>query len=134
MDNFTIVRPQHLNHHGFLFGGVLLMWVDEFAWITASRDYPHCNLVTIGMDNIQFRQRVLNGSILRFDIRPLRQGNTSVQYAVDVFSDEPGADVEKEVFHTTVTFVRVDAEGHKTPLPAKTAWRSSPGDKPQGPS
>jgi acyl-CoA hydrolase len=119
MDFFAIVRPEHLNHHGFLFGGVLLKWVDEYAWIAAARDYPQCTLVTIAMDDIQFKERVLNGSILRFDIRHFRQGNTSVKYTVEVFSDEPGATVEKKVFLTVVTFVRVDGEGHKTPLPAK---------------
>jgi acyl-CoA hydrolase len=124
MDHFTIIRPEHLNHHGFLFGGILLKWVDEFAWITASLDYPHCTLVTIAMDDIQFKERVLNGSILRFDIRPLMQGNTSVRYAVEVHADEPGADVEKKVFTTTVTFVRVDGDGRKTPLPALTNVRS----------
>ncbi|TYB32288.1 MAG: acyl-CoA thioesterase, partial [Flexistipes sinusarabici] len=24
MENFRLVRPEHLNHHGYLFGGVLL--------------------------------------------------------------------------------------------------------------
>jgi acyl-CoA hydrolase len=31
MDNYTIVRKEHLNHHGYLFGGTLLSRVDEFA-------------------------------------------------------------------------------------------------------
>jgi acyl-CoA hydrolase len=124
MDNFTIVRPEHLNHHGFLFGGMLLKWVDEFAWLTASRDFPHCTLVTIAMDNIQFKQKVPNGSILRFHILPLRLGNTSVTYQVEVLSDEPGADDEKPVFSTSITFVRVDDKGRKSPLPPKPQFKS----------
>jgi acyl-CoA hydrolase len=124
MDHFTIVRPEHLNHHGFLFGGILLKWVDEYAWITASLDFPQCTLVTIAMDDIQFKQRVLNGSILRFGIRPLTQGMTSVRYTVEVHADEPGADVEKKVFTTMVTFVRVNGDGQKTPLPPHETYRS----------
>jgi acyl-CoA hydrolase len=31
VDNFTIVRPEHLNHHGDLFGGTMLRWIDEFS-------------------------------------------------------------------------------------------------------
>ena len=27
MDNFTLVRPEHLNHHGYLFGGVPLLLI-----------------------------------------------------------------------------------------------------------
>jgi acyl-CoA hydrolase len=40
MQTFTTVRPEHLNYHGFLFGGQLLLWVDEFAWMAAARDNP----------------------------------------------------------------------------------------------
>jgi acyl-CoA hydrolase len=124
MDNYSLVRPEHLNHYGFLFGGVLLKWVDEFAWMAASLDFPQCTLVTVAMDNIQFKQQVPNGSILRFHITPLRLGDTSVTYTVEVQSDEPGSSVENRVFSTTVTFVRVDADGRKLSLPAKPNFKS----------
>ena len=61
MDNYTIVRKEHLNHYGYLFGGMLLCWVDEFAWIFASLDFPGCPLVTVGMDQVVFKERVVNG-------------------------------------------------------------------------
>jgi acyl-CoA hydrolase len=117
MDNYTIVRQEHLNHYGFLFGGAMLKWVDEFAWLVASRDFPGCPLVTVGMDRISFHQPVANGSILRFQILPMQQGTSSIRYAVNVFADAPGARQEKEVFSTTVTFVHVDPQGRKQPLP-----------------
>ncbi len=85
MDNFTLVRPEHLNHHGYLFGGVMLKWVDENAWMAASRDYPNCTLVTINMDACHFKHRVENGSILRFAMQRSRQGRTSAAYQVNVF-------------------------------------------------
>ncbi len=111
MNNFTIVRPEHLNHHGYLFGGVMLKWVDENAWLTAAREYPGCNLVTIGMEACRFKHRVENGSILRFHTQKMRQGTTSVTYNVAVYADAPGARSEKEVFSTAVTFVRLDEAG-----------------------
>jgi len=117
MDNFTLVRPEHLNHHGYLFGGVMLKWIDENAWMAATREYPGCSLVTIGMDDIRFKNRVDNGSILRFTITRQHQRKTSVTYAVVVFADEPGAAAEKEVFSTRVTFVRLNENGRPTPLP-----------------
>lgn len=116
MDNFTIVRPEHLNHHGYLFGGFMLKWVDENAWMAASREYSGCNLVTIGMDACRFKYRVENGSILRFHTQKLKQGKTSVTYIVDVFADAPGASQEKEVFSTSVTFVRLNDEGRPCEL------------------
>ena len=124
MNTYTIVRPEHLNHHGYLFGGQLLKWVDEYAWLTAARDFPGCYLVTRAMDKIDFKTRVLNGSILRFYILPWKKGKTSITYQVEVFADEPAAPEEKKVFSTHVTFVSVNERGEKSALPEKTRLRS----------
>jgi len=119
MDTFTLVRPEHLNHHGYLFGGQLLKWVDELAWLAASRDYRGVKFVTIGMEQIHFRHPVVNGSILRFRIDYRQHTTTSVTYAVDVFADAPGAEREIHVFDNLVTFVSIDDRGEKTPLPSR---------------
>ena len=127
MDNYAIVRKEHLNHHGYLFGGKLLSWVDEFAWLFASLDFPGCTLVTVGMDRVTFRERVESGSILRFCILPAGRGTTSVTYSAVVYADAPGATAEKEVFSTNVSFVRIDAQGNKCPLPETKVLRSQMG-------
>ena len=124
MDTFSLVRPEHLNHHGYLFGGMLLKWADEFAWLVASRDFPGCTLVTIGMDEVAFRHRVTNGSILRFSTTPLRQGRTSITYGIEVYADAPGSREEAHVFSNRVTFVHIDAAGDKIPLPKVERYRS----------
>jgi len=129
MNNYAIVRQEHLNHYGFLFGGALLQWVDEYAWLVASLDFPNCPLVTVGMDQISFRKPVANGSILRFHIRPINRGTTSVKYSVAVFADSPGASQETEVFSTTITFAHVDTRGKKQPLPFIDKLRSEQNDK-----
>jgi len=118
MDNFTLVRPEYLNHHGYLFGGVMLKWVDENAWMTASREYSGCNLVTVSMDSCRFKHRVENGSILRFHTEKISQGRTSATYSVEVYADAPGASQEKEVFSTSVTFVRLNKAGRPCGLNA----------------
>ena len=87
MENYVNVRPEHLNFHGYLFGGEMLKWMDEFAWMAASRDYPGSTMVTVAIDNILFKNRVVNGSILRFVIETVKTGKSSVTYSVDVFCD-----------------------------------------------
>ncbi len=124
METFTMVRPEHLNHHGYLFGGSMLKWVDEYAWLVAARDFPGCTLVTRAMDQIIFSKQVVNGSILRFSILPWKQGTTSVTYKVDVYADRPGGTEEEQVFSTHVTFVRIGDHGGKAPLPLRTTYRS----------
>jgi acyl-CoA hydrolase len=117
METFCIVRPEHLNHQGFLFGGQLLKWVDEYAWLAAARDFPDCIIVTRAMDNISFSRRVCSGDILRFEIKHVKQGNSSVAYSVVVYSSNKSQSLETVVFSTLVTFVSVDEKGAKVNLP-----------------
>ncbi len=124
MDNFTIVRPEHLNHHGVLFGGQLLRWVDEYAWLVAARDFPGYRMVTRAMERSEFRTPVASGSILRFSILPIHRGDTSVTYAVEVYADPPGTGSELHVFSNHVTFVCVDDKGRKRALPRGGKLRS----------
>ena len=116
MENRRLVLPEHLNHYGFLFGGHLLRWVDEVAWIAASLDYPGCRLVTVAMDGVEFRKSVHGGAVLRFVTERTRVGRTSVSYRVDVFAESLDTGAEEPVFSTVVTQVRVDAEGRKLAL------------------
>lgn len=116
MENYKLVLPEHLNHYGYLFGGALLMWVDEISWIAASLDYPGCKFVTVGMDRVEFKKSVRQGSLLRFDIGRAREGRTSVTYAVNVFSKDIEKGKETKIFSTGVTFVCLDAQGKKREL------------------
>ena len=120
MENYKLVMPEHLNHYGFLFGGNLLKWVDETAWIAASQDYAGCNFVTIGMDRVEFRKSIRQGTVLRINAEKSRTGNTSVQYTVTVFAGNIEAGTEEAVFSTTITFVRINADGKKIILPEAT--------------
>ncbi len=116
MENFKVVRPVHLNHYGYLFGGELLKWVDEISWIAASRDYPGCKFVTVSMDRVEFTRSVRQGSLLRFEVAHIRSGRTAVQYQVTVFSDDLDSGQEEQIFSTNVTFVCLDGAGAKSRL------------------
>lgn len=119
MENHKLVMPEHLNHYGYLFGGYLLQWVDEYAWIAASLDYPGCGFVTIAMDRVEFRKSVTKGTILKFDVKRTREGTTSVEYAVGVYRKRKDDSELERVFSTRVTLVRVNDQGRKEPLPAE---------------
>lgn len=114
MENFKLVLPEHLNHLGKLFGGQLLRWVDESAYIAARMEFPKNNFVTIALSHVEFRRQVEAGAVLRFVVTKSKQGNTSVCYDVDVNQiDDQHA---RSVFATTVTFVNVGPDGNKAPV------------------
>jgi acyl-CoA hydrolase len=117
MESYTVVRPEHLNQYGHLFGGCLLKWVDEIAWIAASRDNPGCRFVTIGMDRVEFHRGVAQGAVLRFVVLECRRGRTSLTYDVNVYADDLETGREESIFSTGITFVRLDEQGQKIPLP-----------------
>lgn len=103
-ESTLLVRPEHLNHHGYLFGGRLLEWLDEQAYIAAmSLLKPEANLVTIAIDRVQFRHSVKQGSLLRFRSLPVHAGRTSLTVFTQVFL-LVGAK-EFEMFSAYVTFV-----------------------------
>jgi len=116
MENYKLVLPEHLNHYGYLFGGNLLKWVDEVGWIAASLDYPGCNFVTIGMDKVEFKKSVKQGTLLRFEVNRAREGNTSVQYGVAVYRHNITSGDDEQIFTTNTTFVCLDNQGKKCGL------------------
>ncbi len=117
MRSYKLVMPGDLNHYGFLFGGKMLMWVDEVAWMAVSGEFPGCNFVTVGMGEVTFHKSVHPKSVLRFETVRKRIGRTSVTYGVEVFRRHIASSGETSVFTTDITFVRVDADGNKLPVP-----------------
>lgn len=111
MENHRLVLPEHLNQYGFLFGGYLLMWVDEVAWMAASLDFNECHFVTVGMRAAAFHEPVREGAILRFVTELVEKGTTSVTYSVSVNHKDT------EIFSNSVTLVRINEEGEKQSLP-----------------
>lgn len=116
MNNYKLVLPSHLNHFGHVFGGMILQWVDEYAWIAATIDFPVYDLVTIGMDNVVFKKGVQEGSILLFEINQSKTGKTSVQYQVNVFHQNSPQPQDNLIFSTHITFVRINKQGKKIPI------------------
>ena len=116
MQHYKIVLPADLNDYGSLFGGTLLKWVDEIAYIRVSLDHPGQRFVTIGLDDVEFKHPIREGQILRFECRQTRVGKTSITYRVQVFGVryQPNSDVV--LFENQITFVCIDGEGNKTEI------------------
>lgn len=115
----TLVRPEHMNQHGSLFGGYMLLWVDEYAYIAALEDHPCGRFVTRGMEAAEFSHPVACGALLTFEVTRVRAGRSSVTYLVEVSARNMTESRETPVFRTRVTLCAVDEQGRKTALPQK---------------
>jgi len=120
MDHRKIIYPESLNDQGFLFGGNLLKWVDEYAYITATLEFPGNRFVTIGLDNVEFKHPIKPGEILRVVVERTRLGTTSVSYQVSVYGEKFAAK-DQILFATAITFVNVDRDGNKTAIQQSVA-------------
>ncbi len=116
MQHYKIVLPADLNDYGSLFGGALLKWVDEIAYIRVSLDFPEQHFVTIGLNNVEFRHSIREGQILRFECTKTRVGTTSVTYGVKVYGARYNTDSEMVLFENDISFVCIDKQGKKTPI------------------
>jgi acyl-CoA hydrolase len=114
MDHLKLVLPEYLNDQGFLFGGYLLKWIDEVAYITARLDYPGHTFVTVSLDSLEFKHRIQQGQILRLEVQLERQGNSSVKYAVEVV--DAGEQQGQILFQTHIALVSVDGDGRPQSL------------------
>ena len=116
-ENHIVIKPEDLNHYGFLFGGKLLQWVDEYSWIAATLEFPKHNFVTKSMNKVEFKKSVRQGTILHFSISKEKQGRAYVNFVVNVYAKHTTESMEGElIFNTTVTFVSVDDSGKIKPL------------------
>lgn len=116
MDHYKLVLPEHLNHYGYLFGGNLLQWIDEIGYIAANLQFPGHEFVTIGLDNVVFKQSIKLGSILKFESNLIKLGNTSATYNVKVSCEDRDTGSIAQVFETNITFVSIDKTGNKKPI------------------
>jgi acyl-CoA hydrolase len=113
VEHYKLILPEHLNHHGNLFGGNMLKWIDELAYITANQEYPGHTFLTIALDNVVFRQAVSSGEIIRFVVDCCHLGHTSVQYHVVAYGTRRHSQPDQPLFETKITFVSVDDNGKK---------------------
>lgn len=118
MVHHKLVLPEFLNFHGFLYGGYLLQWIDEMAYMTVATEFPGHEFVTVAMDNVEFRHTVENGEVLRFEVNRTRLGVTSVHYHVQVFGSVRSENPDEVVFETGISFVSIDADGNKKAIRA----------------
>jgi len=79
-----LIRPEHLNARGTLFGGKLLQFIDEEAAIFAICQLGSPNIVTKAMSEIDFVKTAKNGDIIEFGMELAEVGNTSITIACDV--------------------------------------------------
>ena len=109
------VFPSRTNHHNTLFGGDALAWMDEVAFIAATR-FCRKPLVTISSDRVDFKEAIPAGSFAELVATVVHVGNTSLKVEVVIYLETMHKDDKHQAISGSFTFVAVDAEHKPTPV------------------
>ena len=79
-----MIAPKDLNSNGTLFGGRVLDWIDEEAYIYCSCQLDNDRVVTRSMSNIDFLHSAIRGDIIEIGMETVNIGTTSITIRCDV--------------------------------------------------
>lgn len=84
---FRAVFPTHLNANGTLFGGCALQWMDEVAFITATR-FTRQHMFTVSSENIRFLKAVNPDQIIELIGQVEKVEPARLKVKVEIFAEE----------------------------------------------
>jgi acyl-CoA thioesterase YciA len=108
-----LAMPKDTNALGTIFGGVILSQIDQAAAIEAHK-YHKGAVVTVAMDDIEFKQPVFVGDVVSYYTRIHKLGRTSVTIDVYVYAQRQFAEDGDflPVTQARVVMVAVDSNNH----------------------
>lgn len=111
---FKAVFPNTTNHYDTLFGGTAMQYMDEVAFITATR-FSRQRMVTVSSDRIDFTKPIPAGTIVELVGTVIHLGRTSLKVKVDIFIEEMYSYSREKAVSGVFTFVAIDE--YKNPIP-----------------
>jgi acyl-CoA hydrolase len=82
-----IVFKNLINDHNTLFGGIALKWMDEVAYITATR-FCRKKVVTISTGKINFQKPIPYGTIAELVGNVANAGNVKLEINVEIYIEQ----------------------------------------------
>ncbi len=111
------MMPRDTNHHGTIFGGIILSYIDIAGGVEAVRHTGHQLFVTVAMKEVIFHEPVYVGDLVSFYADTLRVGNTSITVRVVVEAERFGSMGQVvRVTEAELVFVAINQNREKIPL------------------
>ena len=111
------MMPRDTNHHGTIFGGIVLSYIDIAGGVEAVRHTGHDRFVTVAMKEVIFHEPVFVGDLVSFYAETQKVGNTSITIRVVVEAERFGTRGQiVRVTDAEVVFVAINQNREKVPL------------------
>jgi acyl-CoA hydrolase len=101
------IFPDVTNHYDTLFGGSALSWMDEVAFICATR-FTRLRVVTVSTDRIDFKRPIPAGKIAELIAKVKKVGETSLVVNVEMYIEDMYGEGTELAVKGDFTFVAID--------------------------
>ena len=110
-----LVMHRHINGYGRLFGGQLMMWIDELGGIVGKR-HAECEITTACVDQLNFKTPVYLNDTAVLIGRVTHTGRTSIEVRVDTYAES--LDGQRRLVNTAyLVEVAIDENGKGLEVP-----------------
>lgn len=115
----VVPMPSDMNPTGDIFGGWVMAQVDIAGSIPALRR-ARGRIATVAVNSFLFKQPISVGDVVSFYAKVVKVGNTSITVDVQVYAERhPANPLVVKVTEATLTYVALNADGSKRPVPAE---------------
>ena len=111
-----LAEPTDVNFSGKVHGGEVMRWIDQAGYAFAVK-YSKGYAVTKWVDNIEFINPMHIGDLVHIESTLVKTGNTSMNFHVEVLSENLKTGTQVINCQCDIVFVAVDKEGNKRSLP-----------------
>lgn len=111
-----VVLPNDANPLGFILGGTVMHLIDITGAIACHR-HTRSLLVTAAVDGLQFLHPIKVGDLIILRARVTATFRTSLEVAVEVFSERIETGERRLTSLAYLTFVTIDREGNRVLVP-----------------
>lgn len=102
-----VVFKNLINDHNTLFGGIALQWMDEVAYITATR-FCRKKVVTVSTGKIDFKKPIPYGTIAELIGSVEKAGSVKLEINVKIFIEEKYSENRELAVEGNFIFAAVD--------------------------
>ena len=107
VETVHMVRPNHMNAAGRLFGGMLMQWLDEVAGLVAKR-HTRSNVITASVNNLHFIHGAYQGEMVVIIGKVTYVGNSSMEVRVDTYVEHLEDGMRHPINRAYFTMVALD--------------------------
>jgi acyl-CoA hydrolase len=111
-----LVLPNDTNTLNNLMGGRMMHWMDIVSAISAQK-HSNNTVVTASVDNVSFTKPIKLGNVVTLKAQITRSFNSSMEIYIEVWSEDIPSGHKELSNRAFFTFVAIDKEGNKVPVP-----------------